>query len=268
MERLMTLQIQASGCVAEAWLNGLPLARATPQQPLLSLPVHEYALAGTNRLELWINPDAKDPPLPAATELAASARLLLPRMDAPADPAVVRTLAQCEWSLPAGQVPELASAPQVRTDVDLPIAFPRWRWLDAPPAQPGKALEQQALAFVQGLALDLSRGQVEGFMAATRLRNEELALAYQRDGESEQARLRNALAQGYAARGLKWPPPQADAFRLRPLAGGRLLEALVASPVPGASPQPALASAPDAQGRQWSLPLRLAWVENRFYVLR
>jgi hypothetical protein len=260
MERLMMLQVQAQGCVAEAWLNGVAVARATPAQPVVDLPVHEYALAGANRLELLINPEAQEPLLLAAAELAASARLLLPRLGAPADAGSARSLAECSWGLAAGQSAEAPLLAHV--EVDLPLAFPRWRWLDAPPAQGSKALEQQALAFVQGLALDLSRGQVESFMTATRLRNEELALAYQRDPASEQARLRKALLQGYAAQALSWPPPKAESFRLRPLAGGRLLECL------GPEQAPALQSAPDAQGRRWALPLRLAWVENRFYVLR
>lgn len=260
MERLMMLQVQAQGCIAEAWLNGIAVARATPARPRVDLPVHEYALAGANRLELLINPEAREPLLVAPAELAASARLLLPRLGAPADPASARSLAECGWSLAAGQS---AEAPLIaHVEVDLPLAFPRWRWLDAPPAQVGKPLEQQALAFVQSLALDLSRGQVESFMNATRLRNEELALAYQRDPASEQARLRNALLQGYAAQALQWPLPKAEDFRLRPLAGGRLLECL------GPELAPALQSAPDTQGRRWAMPLRLAWVENRFYVLR
>lgn len=260
MQRLMLLQIEASGCVAEAWLNGIAIARASPSQPRVDVPVHEYALAGGNRLELVIDPDGIANPLVAAADMAATARLLLARTGSLADASQSRTLAECAWTLAAGQ-----GAPrpvQSLIEVDLPLAFPRWRWLDAPVVATAKTLQPQALALVQDLAAQLCRGQVDPFMALTRLRNEELALAYQRDSASEQARLRNALLHGHAAQSVQWPLPQLDAFRLRAVAGGRLLECL------GADALPALRSAPDAQGRCWTLPLRLAWVENRFYVLR
>ena len=33
MERLMVIKLVAQGCSAQAWFNGLPMARVTPQSP-------------------------------------------------------------------------------------------------------------------------------------------------------------------------------------------------------------------------------------------
>lgn len=265
MERLMVIKLFASGCTAEAWLNGLPMARVTPLAPQFVVPVHEAALAGANRLELVVGPDsgAQDAaalPQTAPHDMAAQVHLLLPRMGHAVDEGQVRTLAQLAWSCAAGEPLQLPV--RCRQEADLAIRFPRWRWLDAPVAQPTPALTQQAHAFVAGLARDLARGQTESFMTATRLRTEELALAYQRSVESETARLRDGLEQMYASSRLVWQPLAVEEMHLRPLADGRLLECL------GGDGRAALTTMPDKAGATVALPIKVSVVEGRFYVLR
>jgi hypothetical protein len=265
MERLMVLRLQARGCVAEAWLNGWPLARVGPDEPPVTVPVHEYAQGGPNRLELVVEPDAPPPapgaePVAATHDRAARMALLLPRVGAVIDEQSVRTLGTAEWGRPAGETVTLPA--RDTCEVDLPVRFPRWRWLDAPVLEPTPALQRQALAFVQGLAADLARGQTESFLTATRLRTEELALAYQRTPQDETTRLRAALEAAHAAGRLVWPPLKAEGFALVPRAGGRLLECR------GEGGVPALQTVPDREGQVLALPLRLSFVEGRFYVLR
>jgi len=271
MERLLVLKLEARGCSAEARLNGIAVARVDASRPRSVVPVHEYTLQGENRLELVIFPRPATEAVAAAPARerciatgheAAHLSVLLPRANNPVDEGSARSLGQVDWT-PAADIPFLA--PLVLTqDVTLPVSFPRWRWIDAPiqPQPLPPEFQTLALAFVTGLAQDLSRGQTDSFMNACRLRTEELATAYQRNPETERNRLREALMEGYASQGLQWPAPEADGLFLRPLAGGRLLEAL------GPDGNPILQSAPDADGKQWALPLRLACVENRFYVLR
>jgi hypothetical protein len=55
--------------------------------------------------------------------------------------------------------------------------------------------------------------------------------------------------------------PKADALLLRPLAGGRMLECLTLDG------QPVLQS-PLAGGGRVAWPIRLAFIEGRFYVIR
>ena len=265
MERLMVIKLNGQGCTAEVWLNGLPVARVTPLTPSSIVPVHDAALAGANRLELVVGPDSGAAGAAALLETAphamvAQVHLLLPRTGHAIDETQARTLVQLEWSCAAG---ESLTLPARRVqDAELPIRFPRWRWLDAPVVQPTPALARQAQAFVGGLARDLARGQTESFMAATRLRTEELAIAYQRSPESEAIRLREWLDQMYASACLVWQPLAPDEMQLRPLAGGRLLECL------GGDGRAALTTMPDKAGNILALPLKLSVVEDRFYVLR
>jgi hypothetical protein len=265
MERLMVIKLVGRGCTAEAWFNGLPLARVTPLATEAVVPAHEAALMGLNRLELVVGPDAGASSAAALLQtaphaMAAQLYLLLPRIDAAVDETQARTLARLEWACAAG---EPFSLPARQThEADLPIRFQRWRWLDAPAVQPTPALTQQAHAFVSGLARDLARGQTDSFMTATRLRTEELAVAYQRSPESEAARLREWLEQMYAVSRLVWQPLMPEEMRLRPLAGGRLLECL------GGDGRAALTTVPDKAGDVLALPLKVSVVEGRFYVLR
>ena len=265
MERLMVVKLVSHGCMAEVRLNGLPVARVTPLAPQAMVPAHEAALAGANRLDLIVGPDNGSTGAAALLQtaphaMAAQLHLLLPRMGGAIDETQARTLARLEWSCAAGE-PLALPARQVQ-EVELPIRFPRWRWLDAPVVQVTAALTQQAHAFVSGLARDLARGQTDSFMVATRLRTEELALAYQRSPESEVARLREWLDQMYASSSLVWQPLVPDETTLRPLAGGRLLECL------GGDGRAALTTMPDKLGNTLALPLKLSVVEGRFYVLR
>lgn len=265
MERLMVIKLFATGCTAEAWLNGLPMARVTPLAPQSVVPVHEAALAGPNRLELVVGPDrgAQDASAllqSAPHDMAAQLHLLLPRIGHAVDEAQVRTLARLAWACAAGE--PLALPARQRQEADLAIRFPRWRWLDAPVAEPTPELTRQAHAFVTGLARDLARGQTESFLAATRLRTEELALAYQRSVESETARLRDGLEQMYASSRLVWQPLAVEEMQLRPLADGRLLACL------GGDGRAALTTMPDKAGSTVALPISVSVVEGRFYVLR
>lgn len=265
MERLLVLRLQSVGVDAEAWLNGVPLARTAAGAPALTLAIHEYTLAGANDLALVIGPpspggpEAVPQPLLSDGQRGASLRLLLPRAGQAAHPENARTLAQIDWAPLAGEVSEVPAT--LRETVDLPIAFPRWRWFDAPPVADVAGLVPQAAAFVWTLALGLARGDPEPFVQAARLRFEELAAAYQRPVADDVGRFRACIQQWHAKAPLKPTLPKAETLRLRPLAGGRLLECLDDAGVP------ALQS-PLADGARARWPLRLAVIEGRFYVMR
>ncbi len=265
MDRLLVLRLDSIGVVAEAQLNGVPLARSGPTAGAVTVPIHEYTLSGANDLQLVIQPpppgQAGAPsPLLSDGQRGASLRLLLPRIGQLAHPENARTLAQIDWAPPSGEVTEVPAT--LRQTVDLPIAFPRWRWFDAPPVPEPEALLPQAAAYLQGLALGLARGDPEPLVLAARLRFEELALAYQRNLADDVGRLRLQVQQWHAKAPLQPPMPKADALLLRPLAGGRLLECLTSDGL-----LPALHS-PVAGGGRIAWPLRLAVIEGRFYVIR
>jgi hypothetical protein len=269
IDRLLVLRLDVVDCEAEVLMNGVPIVRANAARTRAVVPVHEYTVAGVNRLELVLWPraaaeSAGEMPAPeprvANGKLAARMRVLLPRVGHAADESSARTLVQLDWA-PADGV--AYDAPLVLSqDVSLPVSFPRWRWLDAPVVESIDELRQTALELVQQLAHGLSRGEVDTFVMATRLRTEELAAAYQRDATDESARLHAHLRELHAGHRLECLPIDAASLILRSVADGRLLECLDPT---GA---PALRTAIDAAGCCVALPLRLAAVEGRLYVLR
>ena len=169
-----------------------------------------------------------------------------------AHPGSARSLAQLDWAPAADTVYEAPLA--LRQAVQLPTAFPRWRWLDAPPVADAAALRPLVAGFLLEIALGLARGNPEPWLQATRLRLEEQATAYQRPLADDVARLRRHLA------GLQALPAAAQ-LQLRPVAGGRLLDCLASDG------GPALRGSL-ADGAQLAWPARVAVVEGSCYVLR
>jgi hypothetical protein len=279
MDRIVVLRLEVAACCAEAALNGVPLLRlASPAGPpaaagttaanpvVALLPVNEFTLQGLNELTLTVQPappgapdDAPSHSVLAERAGAATLQLLLPRVGQRAHPAHARTLTQLDWAVGAG---DAYDAPLVRSQrVELPIGFPRWRWLDAPVLPDTPALQAAGLRFLQELASALMRGDSEPFVQATRLRLEEMAQAYQRPLADEVGRLRAALQAWHAAGALQAALPEAAAVRWRRVAGGRLLEAVTATGAPAWC-----FTGIDGTPRAW--PMRLAQIEGRFYALR
>ena len=266
MDRILMLQLESVGCAAEVFLNGMPVAALGLTGGRVSLAVHEYTLTGKNELVLIAGAGVPGQPVPAQPRIAtqatwARARLVLARQGQAAGDANARVLASLEWAAPEGKTYE-APARQPRK-VDLPVNFPRWRWLDAPVVGINPAVQRQIAEFLQQLALALALGDPEPLLAASKLRFDELALAYQRDAAEGVQRFREHLQRLYAAKALKIVPPTIDELVLRPVRDGRLIECL--TPLGG----PALRTqneAPEAGNHAW--PIRLAMVEGRIYVLR
>lgn len=266
MERLMLLHVQAQGAPAEVSMNGLPIATLGPQGGRLCLPVHEYALAGRNRLSMRVGPAAggEAPPKPMVSQGRVAIRVVLALCNqgqSPVDPNA-RVLSQMAWS---PGLNEKHDWPFVfNQDVELPVTFPRWRWLDAPVIDLNDALARQALDLVQQLALDLQLGSPDSFLLAARLRTEELALAYQRPPAAWNQGIREHIQQLFEAQALTVLPPEPADLVLRPVAQGRLVECLAADGGPALRTQPSV----DPAWPQVFWPLRLAQVEGKLYVLR
>ena len=266
MERLLMVDLAAGGCAVEALLNGMPIAALGASGGRTSLAVHEFTLAGRNQLSLVVGPARPGTAVASQPRVAigptwARARLVLVRQgQSPADPDA-RVLGAVEWAAAEGKAYE---APSTHSrEVELPVSFPRWRWLDAPILTLTASVQRSILEFLQEAAVELGRGNPEPLLAASKLRFDELALAYQTDAGVGPQRFRDHLQRLYAANALKIMPPVATDLVLRPLVDGRLIECL--SPSGG----PALHTQNDAPGLgEHAWPVRLAVVEGRIYVLR
>lgn len=266
MDRLLVLRLRSLGVAAEAWLNGVPLARTPKAGGDVCLPVHEYVVAGDNRLELVIDPPPPGlPGAPAQPVITngserAEAALLLPRTGQYASADSARQLGQVAWAGTDGEV--LRPPVQLAQELDIPVRFPRWRWLDAPKVgEVDAALRGSAATYLQDLAIALSRGDAEHMVVAARLRFEELAAAYQRQPADDVARWRARVQLLHAQKAMRPELPTPETLALRPVADGRLLECLAPDGLPVLR-----CARPDGSRVFW--PMRLAVVERRFYPLR
>ena len=264
MERLLVLRLEVANCTAQASLNGIPLIRSSGARANVTLPVHEFTLAGANELALEIGPALPGQPAAPAARLSdgqtgASLRLLLPRVGSVADAAHARCLAQLEWA-PARDEP-YETPTTLQTQVDLPIQFPRWRWLDVLPVEVDARLTLEAARYLTRIVAAMARGDVDPLLMASRLRLEEQALAYQRDLTETVASARTQLAAICAGGAFKPRLVSPPELLLRPVAGGRLLECLRADGGPAI--QGTL-----AEGHRFEWPARLTRVDGALYVLR
>ncbi len=266
MERLMVMRLQAQGCAVEARINDIPVGRIGPLGGVMCLPVHEYLLEGENELSLTIAPRppglSRKPHLPVFAEQAVGARmlLLLPRIGQAADESQARTVAEVAWAVSEG---DIYDTPLVSSrGVELPVKFPRWRWLDAPMIDDVEAHRGLVVAFLRSIVVDLLKGEVESYLTASRLRLEELALAYQQPVAAVTAKLRARLQLLHATKALKVPIPSPDNLVLNRCAGRRLLECM------SSDGKPILATAPAADGSESAWPVRLAVANGRCHILR
>jgi hypothetical protein len=260
------LELAAGGCSVDAVLNGMPVLALGAAGGSISLAVHEYTLAGRNQLSIVVAPAPPGSSGPSQPRVAigptwARARLVLVRQgQTPADPQA-RVLGVVEWATPEGKAYD---APSTHSrDVDLPVNFPRWRWLDAPVIVMTAAVQRSVLEFLQNIAVELGRGNPDPLVAASKLRFDELALAYQVDATVAMQRFRDHLQRLYAAKALNVMPPVAAELVLRPLVDGRLIECLAQTGAPALRTRNEV---PEAGDHAW--PIRLAMVEGKIYVLR
>ena len=265
MERLLVLRLSVHGCCAEAMLNGVSMGIAGPSGGVLCVPVHEYLLDGANEVSLIIRSSAVEPAQAVRKRRAegltgAQLRLLLPRVGQICSELSARTVAELDWAVEDGAVYTVPHA--LSRDAVIPIKFPRWRWLDAPLIDDVEAHKPLIVEFLQSIIVDLLRGDAESFLSASRLRLEELAVAYQQPVADLVSRLRSRLHLLYATKALKMDIPSADDIVLRPCANGRLIECL------DKSGRSVLQTAPSGGGESSSWPIRIAAVNGRYLILR
>jgi hypothetical protein len=256
MERLMCLHVQTSGEPVEVSVNGLPVLSLPAGPGSQSVTVHEFLQNGSNRISLVVAPpplalamampNAPAQPRMASRPAQARARLVLLRKGKSLADEAVRVLAEVNWAVEEGAAFEAPTA--VHQDLELPVGFRRWRWLDAPVLNLGPLERQTVLAFVQRIAFELSRGNPDAWLTASRLKHEEMGQAYQRpDGEVE-ALLREEVQQLWKAGAL---------------ATLRLLECLNPMGAPVLSTQN---DGVKLGNVAWAL--RLTLIEGKVYILR
>lgn len=262
MERLLLLHLDVKASSAQVLLNGVPVAYVGEHGGRFCLPVHEYAQVGDNEVSVRVGPEQAPTPVVGTGESAVRVLLALcTQGQSPLDPNA-RILAKLEW----------VSTPRERhnwphcfsQNVDLPVAFPRWRWLEAPVVPLTDAVRLQALVLMQQKALDLQVGAADSLVALCRLRTEELGVAYQREPQAIEQGFRLKIQQLFEQGRLKIQPATSSGLVLKPIANGRLVECLAGDGLP------ILRTIPDISSAQQQVfwPMRLGYVNGQFYGLR
>ena len=266
MERVLMLCGRAHGCAAEVWINDIPVAVMGPTGGDVSLPIHEYILAGENSVTLVIDPAfSNDPsisssPKLAATEAYAHLRLLLPRVGELCSQETARTLFEFGWSAEEGEVYQ---APLIHTNqVMLPIKFPRWRWMDVPKIDDPGQVKAKIATFLQRIAVAMAQGEFEPLITASQLRLEELAVAYQQPLDAVTSRFLSRLKLLHATKALKMTIPTFNDLVLRPCANGRLVQCL------GLDGSPMLKTLLAQDGSRTVWPVRIAVVNGQCHIVR
>jgi hypothetical protein len=266
MDRVMLLCLQTRGCAAEVRLNDFSVCRVARGSKKVFLPVHEYVLAGMNSITMVIDPveshlaSRRPEPKIAGGNVSASLRMFLCHAGQLAGGQQSRVLAELDWAAADGDV---YRAPLVvSSEVSLPIKFPRWRWLDAPEISDIETAKPLVAEFLQNLVVDLAAGNVDSFLAASRLRLDELALAYQRPVADLVVQLRSRIQLMHAQKTLKMIMPAQDEIRLIPCANDRLVDCVAATG------GPALRTTPGPEGASASWPTRIAVVNGQCLILR
>lgn len=259
MERRMCVHVQTSHEAVEVQLNGVPVAQLAPGAGERVVAVHEWLQEGRNRLALVVAPGRPAPRVAQGVRHARARLLLVPHGSTVGD-AAVHVAGEVAWTADDGQAWDGPAA--VERELALTAAFPRWRWLDAPPCTDPAAAHAPVLAFVQRLAHELSRGRADALVRALRWRLDELSAAYRWAPGSAEARLRAHVQALWEAQALTVTPPAAEQLVLRPVAGGRLLDCVT----PHGSP--VLATANDVTARpHHAWPLRVAMLGREPTVL-
>lgn len=167
---ILMAQLEVSKCTAELYLNDIPLLRLTPKNlPVENVAVEEFALAGTNTLEILVEPGDR-PSLARSprrsddrTPMRAVARLLRFAAGAPGTAEHGDLLAQVEFQ-GAEMAEETRMLPvSVRREAQVDLGRRRFTWQDGPPLSLGgewagavRVLEDIECAIVSGDANRLS----------------------------------------------------------------------------------------------------------------
>lgn len=176
-------EVELRHCTAELWLNGFPLRRKKhPGDPFASIPVHQYVIAGENRLELVIEPGDRPSESRMGDRTAALvgaraiARLVRYPALAFADAEEGTVLGEVQWVAPTDRS---ETFPLVRSgSFVVPAPFGRFAFQDAPVLALDAATHAECVTLLGALREAFVRGEAARVRALLDLRFQEGLRAY------------------------------------------------------------------------------------------
>ena len=177
MDKSLLLRACVQGQDALLILNGMVLAKLTAGQEL-HLPVHEYIQSGENRIQVEaISTTVQSSGKPiSACNTEAQVLVEIQKDRGPASFINANVLFKLQGSVLRGQ--RFNKNRVLDTRVDLPVSFPRWRYLDVMQS-PADADDQERIQDFLLNLLTLFQGQkVSALLPYFSVRNREVATAY------------------------------------------------------------------------------------------
>lgn len=256
-DEVLYLDLRAKDCVAEAFLNGVPVARAGVGEPLRqSVPVEHHAIEGDNRLEIVLErPPAEPPPEPAPPPKVVCRLAFFRDGDNADSDAYGRTIAE----IVLGRAQDWDHAHVVDVDPHLPGARPSW--VDADVLTMTSELLDGVERVVAALGSALADGDQPALDALLAPLIDDYARAYPLMGRAGVLETNRRLLLYCRDGGARLVAAERSAWRLRLAARGRLVDLRRDDGGP-------LLSLVDAEGVETPYPALLARRAGALGVLR
>jgi hypothetical protein len=228
--KVIHAEVEARQCTADLYVNGVPIPGVRHRQVFekFSFPVHHWIVAGKNELTLAVDVDGSPseslaPRKEKARKNAqAVGRFVEYEEGVIATPSEGRVLAQVSYS---GIDDETDDAPRIQSvSADLPVAFGRWAWEDAPVITLDDATIAEAVGVLESIVDALFGGDLARMMDLVKVRWAEVDRAYPgRNDADDRASLGTWLAE-LASQPHRRTPLRSSLHDFRLVAGGRVIE--------------------------------------------
>jgi hypothetical protein len=226
-------QLETKGCVAELYLNGVPVSRIGPEPgriPIENVAVEQLIVPGPNTLELLVEPGESPGQARSGRRelefrpMKAAARLMRYRDGGDTEPGHGEVLLEVEYRWSDASLERIEFPTSSSGVVDLGQAHGRWAFLDAAPLSLDEPLIHEASQLLDELEAALRTKNLGRLWSLSEPQLRDVLVAYPALSE---AFLRADLEQMVAHYGKLSDPvlprdPGAHDFRL--VANGRLLQ--------------------------------------------
>lgn len=182
MDRTLLLRASVHGQDAVLNLNGMVLSKLHAGRELL-LPIHEYVQSGENRIQVTVLPSA-DHAL-VSRDCGATVSVELQKDRGPDVLVQPHVLFELNASFQRGQ--RVIKNRLLDSTLDLPVSFPRWRYLDILPSAGGVNDSVLIEDFLLNLLALFKSVNASALLPFFSIRNRELASAYGLDPQQVHA---------------------------------------------------------------------------------
>lgn len=177
MDKTLLLRASVKGQDALLSLNGMVLARLHDGRELL-LPIHEYVQSGENRIQVTVLPGVSKNPDHALITQDCSATVWVELQKDRGPDVLVQPHVLFELNVSFQRGQRLRKNRLLDSTVDLPVSFPRWRYLDVLPSTHSANDVVLIEDFLLNLLAQIKAGKTTALLPFFTIRNRELAAAY------------------------------------------------------------------------------------------